>query len=200
MRDYIKRLRLSDLEIRDLSVVDGSALSADAAGLAWEIARSTVAQLVAAGLMDQDEAMENLKSYRERISRPIASPECALTWLLPDEENLAVASRILNESAVLQTWDFAHRIPPPEVFYRANPEIAEGCKRCGVVVLDASTPATITTGSINPAAAEFFLAWLEAKLARETVESRRRFSSHVVIPARHWNSILRAHFPSSYGI
>jgi hypothetical protein len=194
------RLRLSEPEIRDLSTVNGSALSADAAGLAWEIARSTVAQLVAAGLLDQDEAMENLKSYRERINRPIASPECALTHLLPDEENLRVAARILNESAVLQTWEFAHRISPPEAFYRTNPEITEGCKRCGVVVLDASTPATITTGSLNPAAAEFFSAWLETELARENAESRRRFSSHVVIPARHWSSILRAHFPSNYGV
>ncbi|MBV8276199.1 MAG: hypothetical protein JO170_13205 [Verrucomicrobia bacterium] len=196
------RLRLSDLsEIRDLSGINGSAAFADASGVAWEIAQSTVTQLVGAGLLDQDKAMADLKSWRERITRPIAAPECVLTYLLPDEESLRVAARILNESAVLQTWEFAHRIPPPEAFYRGNPEIDEGCKRCGVVVLDASTPATITTGSINPAGAEFFLPWLEAKLGHETAETRRRrFSFHVVIPTRHWTSILRAHFPSNYGI
>ncbi|MBV8223604.1 MAG: hypothetical protein JO232_00270 [Verrucomicrobia bacterium] len=193
------RLKIGDPEKGDTSRANGSVAPADARSLAWEIAQPTVTQLLAEGLLDRDEALKLLKSYREQIGRPSAAAECLLTYLFSDEVSICRAAQALNKSAHLQTWEFAHRIAPPEAFYRSNAEVCEACRCCGVVVLDVSTPATITTGSLNPVAAEFFLSWLEAKLGGQAGEAKRRFLFHVAIPPRHWTSILRTHFPKNYG-
>jgi len=190
------RLRLSG---RGHLGLNGTVGQTDAAGLAWEIAQNTTSQLIGAGLLEPGEAMKQLDAYRNRITRETAAGECVLSDLFPEEALLDQAVQVLNQAALLQVWEFAHRIAPPDAFYRANPEIGEACRRCGVVVLDASTPATITLGSINPVAVDLFTAWLQAKLSGDGADNRRRFSFHVVIPPRLWTSILRTHFPKTYG-
>jgi hypothetical protein len=62
--------------------------------------------------------------------------------LFPDEGRLAMVLRWLNSQANLRVWEIAHRIPPPEFFYKAHPEILEACKLCGAVIFDAATPST----------------------------------------------------------
>ncbi|HTD14007.1 MAG TPA: hypothetical protein VK673_02455 [Chthoniobacterales bacterium] len=189
------RLRLSG---RGHLGLNGTVGQTDAAGLAWEIAQNTASQLIGAGLLDRGEAMKQMDAYGNRITRETAAGECVLSHLFPEEALLDQAVQALNQAALLQVWEFAHRIAPPDAFYRANPEIGEACRRCGVVILDASTPATVTSGSINPVAGDLFTAWLQAKLSGDG-DNRRRFSFHVVIPPRLWTSILRTHFPKTYG-
>ena len=100
----------------------------------------------------------------------------------------------LNSQANLHVWEIAHRIPPPETFYKAHPEILEACKLCGAVILDASTPSTITTGSINPLAGDFLARWIQTELEYDPTETRPRFFFHVAIPPRLWPGIMRTHF------
>ena len=190
------RLRLSG---RGHLGSNGTVGQTDAAGLAWEIAQNTASQLIAAGLLDRGEAMKQMDVYGNRITRGTAAGECVLLHLFPEEALLDQAVQVLNQAALLQVWEFAHRIAPPDAFYRANPEIGEACRCCGVVILDASTPATITSGSVNPVAGDLFTGWLQAKFCGDGTDNRRRFSFHVVVPARHWTSILRTHFARTYG-
>jgi hypothetical protein len=192
------RLRIGDSKKRESLHANGSVASAES--LAWQIAEATVAQLVAEGMLDRDEIETSLKIYRELISSPAPSSECLLTHLFSEEERILEAVQVLNKSALLQIWEFAHRIPPPEAFYRAHAEICEACELCGVVVVEAPSAGTITTGSLNPVASEFFMSWLEGKLSNHGSEARHRFLFHVAIPPRHWNAILRIHFPKSYGV
>jgi hypothetical protein len=194
------RLRIADRDKRETLRANGSVGFTDSVSLAWEIAGTTVTQLVAEGLLDRDEVVELLKTYRDRISSPTSSAECLLTHLFSEEERVYRAVQLLNKSTLLQIWEFAHRIPPPEAFYRTNAEIYEACERCAVVVLEASAAGTITTGSLNPLAGEFFMGWLEGKLGSQGSEARRRFLFHVAIPLRHWNSIIRTHFSKSHGV
>jgi hypothetical protein len=139
------------------------------------------------------------------IASHTVSPEqvvhdCILRFSMPEEEKLAMAVNWLNGHAHLHRWEIAHRIAPPKTFYQAHPEILEACKMCGAVVLDAGTPATITTGSINPLAGAFLANWIQSALEVDPTETRPRFFFHVVIPPQHWEAIARAHFRTDYGI
>jgi len=50
----------------------------------------------------------------------------------------------------------------------------------------------LTTGSINPLAGNFLAHWIQSALEAE--ETRPRFFFHVLVPARHWNPMIRIHF------
>ena len=100
----------------------------------------------------------------------------------------------LNSQANLHVWEIAHRIPPAEAFYKAHPKVLDACQLCGAVVLDASTPSTLTTGSINPLTGEFLGPWIQAELEYDPTELRPRFFFHAVIPPRLWAGIMRSHF------
>ena len=166
--------------------------------LATTIASHTANALVQSEMLDPESATEKLRVYKNNLGQEPPSGHCILQFLLPDEGKLAIAACRLNSHAHLHVWEMAHRIAPPIHFYKAHPEILEACKLCGAVVLDAGTPSTLTTGSINPLACDFLAHWIQSAL--ETQETRPRFFFHVLVPARHWDSMIRTHFGADYGI
>jgi hypothetical protein len=166
--------------------------------LATAIAAHTVNALVQAEMLDPESATEKLQVYKNNLGQEPPSGHCTLQFLLPDEGKLATAACRLNSHAQIHVWEMAHRIAPPKSFYKAHPEILEACKLCGAVVLDAGTPSTLTTGSINPLAGDFLAHWIQSALEAE--ETRPRFFFHVLVPARHWDSMIRTHFGTDYGL
>jgi hypothetical protein len=162
--------------------------------LASAIASHTVNVLVEGEMLDPATASDRLKEYVENLGHDRLTGECILRFLLPDEGKLSMAVRWLNNRTQLHVWDMAHRMNPPKAFYKAHPELVEACKLCGAAVLDAATPATLTTGSINPLAGEFLSQWIQSLLEEDPSETRPRFLFHVLAPPRHWQSIVRAHF------
>ncbi len=168
--------------------------------LAGLIASHTVNALVEGGLLDAAPAPELLRTYGTHLNQEQLDHACVLRFSMPDDDKLAAAVNWLNGHAHLHRWEIAHRIAPPKNFYQAHPEILEACKLCGAVVLDAGTPATITTGSINPLAGDFLANWIQSALDVNPTETRPRFFFHVVIPPRHWEAIARAHFRIEYGV
>ena len=123
-----------------------------------------------------------------------------LHFLFPDEGRLTMIIRWLNSRANLHVWEMANRIPPPETFYKAHPRILEACKFSRAVILDASTPATITTGSINPLTGAFLARWIQTELESDSAETRPRFFFHVVIPPQLWPGIMHSHFRYENGV
>jgi hypothetical protein len=165
-----------------------------AKALAMSIAAYTVKILLAGEMLDPAAASIELKEYGENLEKNLHSGQGVLSSLFPDEGRLAMVLGWLNSQANLHVWEIAHRIPPPEAFYKAHPGILEACQYCGAVILDASTPSTITTGSINPLTGGFLAPWIQTELEYDSVETRPRFFFHVVIPPRLWPGIMRTHF------
>jgi hypothetical protein len=167
---------------------------AGAAALAKTISAHTVKVLLEGEMLDPALASEELLKYGIGLESGLNVGQCILRFLFPDEGRLAMVLGWLNSQANLHVWEIAHRIPPPELFYKVHPEIFEACKLCGAVILDASTPSTMTTGSINPLTGEFLARWIQTQLAYDPAETHPRFFFHVVIPPRLWPGILRSHF------
>jgi hypothetical protein len=166
--------------------------------LAGLIASHTVTALVEGELLEPRAAPELLREYGDQLNQEKLMHDCILRFAFPEDEKLAAAVDWLNSQTHLHVWEIAHRIAPPKTFYQAHPEIVEACRSCGAAILDAGTPATITTGSINPLSAGFLANWVQSAL--ETGETRARFFFHVVIPPRYWEAIARAHFRTDHGI
>jgi hypothetical protein len=162
--------------------------------LAKAIAAYTVHVLLEGEMLDPVTAADDLLKYGSDLEKGLHVGQCIVRFLFPDEGRLAMVLGWLNSQANLHVWEIAHRIPPPEIFYKAHPEILEACKLCGAVILDASTPSTITTGSINPLAGEFLARWIQTELEYDPSETRPRFFFHVAIPPRLWPGIMRSHF------
>jgi hypothetical protein len=168
--------------------------------LATTIASTTVNALVEGEMLDPVIAPELLRVYESNLGQDRTTGQCILQFLFSDEGRLNMAMHWLNNHAQLHVWEMAHRISPPRSFYKAHPDLVEGCKACGAVVLDAATPATLTTGSINPLTGDFLSRWIRSVLESDPSETRPRFLFHVVVPPRHWSGIVRAHFKIDYGI
>jgi hypothetical protein len=192
------RLKLSTaLDLRpaaELPPVEQEAGQVGARVLSKTIAGYTVKVLLEGEMLDPIAASDELLKYGIGLEKGINIGQCILRFLFPDEGRLAMVLVWLNSQANLHVWEIAHRIPPPEIFYKAHPEILEACKLCGAVILDASTPSTITTGSINPLAGDFLARWIQTELEYDATETRPRFFFHVAIPPRLWPSIMRSHF------
>jgi hypothetical protein len=180
--------------------VDTSVAGVGPLVLATTIASRTVNALVEGEMLDPRIAPELLRVYESSLGQDRTIGQCILQFLFSDEGKLAMAMRWLNTQAQLHVWEMAHRISPPRAFYRAHPELAEACKVCGAVVLDAATPATLTTGSINPLIGDFLGRWVQSVLRNDPSESRPRFHFHVVVPPRYWSTIVRTHFNLDHGI
>ena len=196
------RLKLNETADSQLATAPGAgAWSVGKVGpraLATAIASHTVNTLVHGQMLDPESATEKLRVYKNNLGQEPPSGHCSLHFLFPDEGELAIAACKLNSHAQLHVWEMAHRIAPPKSFYKAHPEILEACKLCGAVILDAGTPSTLTTGSINPLAGNFLAHWIQSAL--EAQETRPRFFFHVLVPARYWDSMIRTHFGADYGI
>jgi hypothetical protein len=168
--------------------------------LAKVIAAHTVKVLLEGEMLDPASASEELLSYESGLENGLNIGQCILHFLFPDDGRLAMVLGWLNSQANLHVWEIAHRIPPPELFYKNHLAIREACKLCGAVILDASTPSTITTGSINPLTGEFLARWIQTRLDYDPPEAHPRFFFHVVIPPRLWPGIMRSHFQLDYAI
>jgi hypothetical protein len=162
--------------------------------LATTIAAHTVNLLLKGEMLDPASASDQLRNYGSMVEKELNAGQGILHFLFPDEGRLAMVLGWLNSQANLHVWEIAHRIPPPEPFYKAHPRILEACKLCGAVVLDASTPSTVTTGSINPLTGGFLARWIQTELEYDPAETRPRFFFHVVVPLRLWPGIIRSHF------
>jgi hypothetical protein len=165
-----------------------------AAVLAKTIAAHTVKVLLEGEMLDPASASEELLKYGVGLESGLNVGRCILHFLFPDDGRLAMVLGWLNSQANLHVWEIAHRIQPPDLFYKVHPEIFEACKLCGAVILDASTPSTITTGSINPLTGDFLARWMQTQLEYDPAETHPRFFFHVVIPPRLWSGVMRTHF------
>src|SRR3984893_6332752 len=110
--------------------------------LAKTIAAHTVKILLEGEMLDPASASDELLKYGMNLEKGLNVGQCIVHFLFPDEGRLAMVLGWLNSQANLHVWEIAHRIPPPETFYKAHPEILEACKLCGAVILDAATPST----------------------------------------------------------
>jgi hypothetical protein len=162
--------------------------------LAKSIADYTVKLLLEGEMLDPASASDELLKYGVSLETGVNLGQGILSSLFPDEGRLAMILIWLNSHTNLHVWEIAHRIPPPEAFYKAHPEILEACKLCGAVILDASTPSTITTGSINPLDGDFLARWIQTELSYDPTEAHPRFFFHVAVPPRFWPGIMRSHF------
>ena len=188
------RLKLSTAGEGQLSPPDQETGHVGARVLAKRIAANTVKVLLGGDMLDPAAASDELLKYGNDLDKGLQVGQCILQLLFPDEGRLAMVLHWLNGQANLHVWEIAHRIPPAEAFYKAHPKVLDACKLCGAVVLDASTPSTITTGSINPLAGEFLGPWIQTELEYDPSEMRPRFFFHAVIPPRLWAGIMRSHF------
>jgi hypothetical protein len=168
--------------------------------LATTIATHTVKVLLEGEMLDPASAADQLRIYGKNLKEGLNSGHCILRFLFPDEGRLAMVQHWLNSQANLHVWEIAHRIPPPEAFYKAHPKILQACKLCGAVILDTVTTSTVTTGSINPLAGDLLDRWIQTELEYDPSETRPRFFFHVAIPPRLWPGILRSHFRSDHGV
>jgi hypothetical protein len=173
---------------------------AGAPALAKTIAAHTVKVLLEGEMLDPASASDELLKYGTSVENGLNNGQCILSFLFPDEGRLAMVLGWLNSQANLHVWEIAHRIPPPESFYKAHPEILEACKLCGAVILDAATPSTMTTGSINPLTGDFLARWIQTQLEYDPAEAHPRFFFHVAIPPRLWPGIVRSHFEFDHAV
>jgi hypothetical protein len=162
--------------------------------LAKTIAAHTVKILLKGEMLDPASASDELVRYGIGLEEGLNLGQGILRFLFPDEGRLGMVLHWLNSQANLHVWEIAHRIPPPDAFYKTHPEILEACKLCGAVILDAATPSTMTTGSINPLTGDFIAHWIQTELDYDEAETHPRFFFHVAIPPRLWPSIVRSHF------
>jgi hypothetical protein len=168
--------------------------------LATKIAVYTVKVLLEGEMLDPASATEQLRIYGSSLVKKPDVDQSFLRFLFPDEGRLAMVIGWLNSRANLHVWEMANRIPPPQSFYKAHPSILEACRLCGAVVLDASTPSTITTGSINPLTGDFLASWIQTELESDPSETRPRFFFNVAIPPRLWPGITHSHFRYDHGV
>jgi hypothetical protein len=168
--------------------------------LATTVAAYTVKVLLEGEMLDPASASEQLRNYGSRLEKELSLGQDILHFLFPDEGRLTMIIRWLNSRANLHVWQMANRIPPPEAFYKAHPRILEACKFSRAVVLDASTPATITTGSVNPLTGAFLTRWIQTELESDSAETRPRFFFHVVIPPQLWPGVMHSHFRYENGV
>jgi hypothetical protein len=168
--------------------------------LAKTIAAHTIKILLEGEMLDPASASDELLKYGINLEKGLNVGQCILHFLFPDEGRLGMVVHWLNSQANLHVWEIVHRIPPPEAFYKAHPGILEACKFCGAVILDASTPSTITTGSINPLTGDFLARWAQTELEYDPAEMRPRFFFHVAIPPRLWPGIMRTHFRLDHAV
>jgi hypothetical protein len=168
--------------------------------LAASVAAYTVKVLLEGEMLDPTSASEQLQNYGNRMEKELSIGQSILNYLFPDEGRLTMIIHWLNSRANLHVWQMANRIPPPEAFYKAHPRILEACKFCRAVILDASTPSTITTGSVNPLTGDFLARWIQTELESDSGETRPRFFFHVVIPPRIWIGIMHSHFRYEHGV
>lgn len=168
--------------------------------LAKTIAAQTVKVLLEGEMLDPAAASDELLKYGISLENGLHIGQCIVSFLFPDEGRLAMVVHWLNSQANLHVWEIANRIPAPESFYKAHPEILEACKLCAAVILDASTPSTITTGSISPLTGDFLARWIQTELQHDPAETRPRFFFHVVIPPRLWPGIMRSHFRYDHAV
>ena len=168
--------------------------------LATMIATHTVEVLLKGEMLDPAFASDQLRNYESLLKNELSAGQCILGFLFPDEGRLAMVLHWLNSHADLHVWEIAHRIPPPESFYKAHPRILEACKLSGAVILEASTLSTMTTGSINPLTGDFLARWIQTELGYDPAETRPRFFFHVTIPPRLWPDIVRSHFRTDHGV
>src|SRR5260370_1571385 len=143
--------------------------------LATTIATHTINVLLKGEMLDPVSASDQLRNYGSMLDNELNGDQCVLHFLFPDEGRLAMVLGWLNSQANLHVWEIAHRIPPPEPFYKAHPRILEACKLCGAVILDASSPSTVTTGSINPLTGGFLARWIQTDIEYHPAETRPRF-------------------------
>jgi hypothetical protein len=168
--------------------------------LATTVAAYTVKVLLEGEMLDPASASEQLRNYGSRLEKELSLGQDILHFLFPDEGRLTMIIRWLNSRANLHVWQMANRIPPPEAFYKAHPRIFEACKFSRAVILEASTPATITTGSINPLTGPFLSRWIHTELESDSAETRPRFFFHVVIPPQLWPAVMHSHFRYENGV
>jgi hypothetical protein len=162
--------------------------------LAKTIAAHTVKLLLEGEMLDPTTATDELLKYGISLEKGLNLGQGVMHFLFPDEGRMAMVLNWLNSHTNLHVWEIAQRIPPPEAFYKTHPGIFEACKVCGAVILDASTPSTMTTGSVNPLTGDFLAAWIQTELEHDPSETRPRFFFHVAIPPRLWPGIMRSHF------
>jgi hypothetical protein len=171
----------------------GSFASSDPQSLALRIASDTINQLIELRLVTSDIASRYLAAYRIDLGQSNESLSI-LHFVFPAESELADVQKRLAATASAPVWEIAERILPPAQFYKAYPAIADACRQSGSVILDAKTPATITTASVNPVAGKSLAAWIRSALSLDTDDQRSPFCFHVTIPPRQWASIARIHF------
>jgi hypothetical protein len=172
---------------------DGAFACSNPQSLAWRIASDTVNQLIELGLLAADVASRHLAAYRAHLAQSNESLSI-LHFVFPAESELAGAQKRLAAAASAHVWEIAERILPPASFYKAYPAIADACRQTGSVILDAKTPATITTASVNPVAGKSLATWIRSRLSLGTDDQRSPFFFHVTIPPQQWASIARTHF------
>jgi hypothetical protein len=172
---------------------NGPFSSSDPRALAWRIASETVNQLIQFQVLAREATPKHLSAYRTYLTE---SPESLsiLHFVFPLQTELLAAQRRLATFASISVWEIAERIVPAAQFYRAHPEIRDACRQCGAVILDATTPATFTTGSVNPLAGKNLATWIRSALSLDKADQRSPFCFHVAIPPQQWPSIARTHF------
>jgi hypothetical protein len=167
--------------------------SSDPQALALRIASDTINQLIELQLVAADAAPRLLAAYRKYLEESSHSLSF-LPFVFPRESELAGVQKRMAATASAPVWEIAERILPPAQFYKAYPAIADACRQSGSVILDAKTPATITTASVNPVAGKSLATWIRSGLSMGTDDQRSPFCFHVTIPPQQWSSIVRTHF------
>ncbi|MBW0000343.1 MAG: hypothetical protein JO015_14680 [Verrucomicrobia bacterium] len=160
--------------------------------LAQKLAEVTNDVLVELGVLDQTDAREKLREFRADADALSLQGKTALHVVL-DEAKLATGVRALQRLVNAHAWGVTPRIPPPEAFYRSYCEVRTVCRLTGSAIIDASSPCTLTTASLNPLAGEIVGAWLDHYFTQHRREPRHRFYSHVALTPAQWPAIFRAH-------
>jgi hypothetical protein len=161
--------------------------------LAQKLAEVTNNVLVELGELDQPEGRRKLRDFwAEAEALSLQGKTCLHVAL--GEAKLAAGVRSLQRLVNAHVWGVTPRIPPPDAFYRSYPEVKPVCRLTGTVIVDASTPCTLTTASLNPLAGEIVAAWLDTYFTKTRREPRHRFYSHVALTPAQWPGVLRSHF------
>jgi hypothetical protein len=174
---------------------DGPFLNSDPRSLAWRVASETINQLVELQILTKPAVANHLATYRTYLTESSESFSI-LHFVFPADSDFLSAQRSLCSLRSVPVWEIAGRILPPTQFYRANPLIADACRRSGAVILDA-TAASFTTGSVDPLAGKHLAAWIRSALSADKADLRVPFRFHVAIPPHQWLSIVRTHFGGS---
>ena len=172
---------------------DNSFDPSDSRSLARRIALDTINQLIELHLVGADSAPAHLSAYRTHLMESSES-RSILQFVFPGESELLAAQKRLAAQASVSVWEIAGQILPPAQFYRAHPAIADACRQCGSVILDATALATITTASVNPVAGRALATWMRSAISSGGAEQRSPFCFHVAVPPTQWPSIARSHF------